>query len=163
MNPGVLNQSPYLEYRAPSHAKRILSLNKRRPKETETEERSTGPRPLVNNVRYPQSELGWAGLWVRPRPVPRAALSAWLGQRPGIWRGTRVLTQAAGSVRLASRCPSLGTGLGAWFSQLKSSKARRGLIPQVGGGGPGGGGGQSGPSSSAHPGFQARFQRHHRP
>lgn len=88
MNPQVLNQSPDLEHRAPSHAKkRILKLNKgklqKKKKKTEREEGSTGPRLPVNSLRYPQGELGWAGLWVRPRPAPCTALSAWLVQPPG--------------------------------------------------------------------------------
>lgn len=163
MNPQVLNQSPDLEHRAPHHAKkRILNLNKGKPKETETEEGSTGPRPLVKNLKYPQGDPGLGRAVDETQACPTHPLrlpGRACGRAAG--GGPAALTpQAAGSVRLASRCPWPDTGLGAWLSQLKSPKARIGLIPPVGGGG---GGGQSGPSSSANPGFQARFQRHHQP
>lgn len=59
MNPLVLNQSPHLEPRGPSHAeKRLLNLNKGKLKETEPERGPTGPRPLGK----PEVRTGWAGL-----------------------------------------------------------------------------------------------------
>lgn len=97
LKPQVLNQSPRLEYRAPSHEKRILNLNKGKLKETETEKGATGPRPL-GNLRSPQGGLGWAGQWVRPRPVLCTAPSVCLPVWTTGW-ATWVLTQAASSVR----------------------------------------------------------------